>query len=185
MLPRGLDLVVATPDDDARMIPQTLDVIRGLRADVVKKGLIARIHAAREHELLPQKDAHLVAQLVEVVRLVDASTPHAQHVHVCVARRLDELTVSLPRHARRETVSRNPVRAFCENWNAVDYEREALARRVGLLPQLDRAKADACRRLVRLTASDEQSRANVVERGLAHSVRPPEARPVNREVDGD
>src|SRR5205085_63690 len=72
VLPSGLDLVVAAPDDDARMIPQTLDVIRGLRADAIEKSLIARIHAAREHELLPKEDARLVAQLIEVVRLVYA-----------------------------------------------------------------------------------------------------------------
>src|SRR5205085_6578856 len=99
VLPGGLDLVVAAPDDDARMIPQTLDVIRGLGADVVQESLVARIHAAREHELLPDEQAKLVAEAVELVRLVDAAAPDAQHVHVRVPRGFEELAVSLRRDA--------------------------------------------------------------------------------------
>src|SRR5207248_11632058 len=99
----------------------------------IKKRLISRIHAAREHELLPDEQAHLVAEAIELVRLVNAAAPDTQQVHVRVARGFEKLSVSLRRDARRKTVRRNPVCSFGEDGHAVDDERKSLAVLVGLL----------------------------------------------------
>src|SRR5438067_10549604 len=126
MLPSGLDLVVAAPDDDARMVAQPTDVIRRLLPHVSQERLVARIHAARKHELLPDEYAHLIAEIVEIIGLINPAAPDAQHIHVRVADGFDELTIARACDARGKTVGRNPVAALGEDGHAVDYERETL-----------------------------------------------------------
>ena len=82
--PRCFDLVVAGPQHNARVITQSLHVVDCFRAYVVEKLLRGRIHAAREHVILPDEDSHLVTQLIKVVSFVNAAAPNAQHVHVGV-----------------------------------------------------------------------------------------------------
>ena len=43
---------------------------------------IGRIERAGEHEVLPHEQAEFIAQVVEVLALVDAAAPYPQHVHV-------------------------------------------------------------------------------------------------------
>ena len=85
MFPGRLDFVVADPDHNARVIAQPCDVVAGLLPDVFQKPRIARIHAATEHEVLPDENSHFVAEVIEVITLINASAPNAQHVHVGVA----------------------------------------------------------------------------------------------------
>ncbi len=75
VLPGCLDFVVADPNNYARMIAQTLDVIDGFLTYVVEELLITRVHAASEHKILPDEDSHFVAKFIEVVTLVNASAP--------------------------------------------------------------------------------------------------------------
>ena len=82
MLPPRLDLIVAAPDDDARMISQPRHVIEGFMPDVIQKLRSCWIHAAGEHEFLPDQNSHFIARIVKIVALVDAAAPDAQHVHV-------------------------------------------------------------------------------------------------------
>jgi len=42
---------------------------------VVEELLVARVHAAAEHKILPDEDSHFVAEFIEVVTLVNASAP--------------------------------------------------------------------------------------------------------------
>src|SRR6266536_4538389 len=83
--PGGLDFIISCLDDDAGMISQSPDIINRLLSYVIKKLLGAGIHAPGEHEIVPDEDPHLVAELVEVIAFVDASTPDTQHVHVRTA----------------------------------------------------------------------------------------------------
>jgi hypothetical protein len=86
LLPGGLVLVVARPQRQAGMVAQAADVFDRLLADVGNERLVARVHAAGEHEVLPDQQPQLVGEVVEAVVFVDAAAPHAHHVHVRVDR---------------------------------------------------------------------------------------------------
>src|SRR6185436_4657953 len=131
----SLDLVVAGPEHDARVIAQTLDVVDRFGANAVEKLLRRRIHAASEHEILPDKNSHLIAKLVKLVGFVDSATPDAQHIHVAVAHGFDQKPVFIFGDARWKTVGRDPVSAFRKDRNSVDYKHEALARVIALLAE--------------------------------------------------
>ena len=76
------------------MIAQALDLLNRFLAHVLLKGQIAGHHVAAEHELLPDHQAKFVADVVEVVALVDAAAPFAHHVHVGIARGLQDLAIA-------------------------------------------------------------------------------------------
>ena len=67
------------------MITQPFHIVDRFGANVIEKLLIRGIHAASEHEILPDKDSHFVAQLIKLVSFVNAAAPHAQHIHIAVA----------------------------------------------------------------------------------------------------
>ena len=77
-------LVVPTPQGETRMVPQALHLRRRLGRHIVLKGRIVGHHGAREHEVLPNQDALVVARLEESVGRVHAAAPNPKHVHVGV-----------------------------------------------------------------------------------------------------
>src|SRR6266545_616317 len=85
MFPAALDFVIPDPDDNTRMITQPFDVIYCFVSYIVEKSLIARVHAARKHEILRDEDPHFIAKIIESVALVNAATPDTQHVHIGIA----------------------------------------------------------------------------------------------------
>src|SRR5260370_9856234 len=131
--PAGFDFVISRPDDDARMISQSLDVINRLLPHVVEKLLRAGIHTPSEHEIIPDQNPHLIAELIEVVTLVNTSTPHPHHVHIRIANRFHQLTAWRSADAGREAVCWNPIAPLGENGNAVDDEFETLSLPIHLL----------------------------------------------------
>src|SRR6266850_3860181 len=142
--PAGFDFVVSCPDDDTWMISQSLDVINCLLPYVVKKLLSTGIHAAGKHKVMPDENAHLVTEFVEIVALVNASTPYAQHVHVRITNRLEQLTVFRSADASREAISRDPVTTLGENRNTVDDECKTFALLIRLLSQFKRSQTGTC-----------------------------------------
>ena len=96
-MPSGFDLVIAAPEHDAGMIAQALDLLNRFLADILLKRKIAGHHVAAKHELLPDHQAKFVANVVEVVALVNSATPLAHHVHVRVACSLQDLAMALRR----------------------------------------------------------------------------------------
>ena len=94
------------------MVAQAPHLVLGLGLDVQLEGVGARLPVVAEHEVLPDHDAQLVADRVELVGLVVAAAPVADHVHVGVARRLQDAAVVGRGHAIGEAVEGNHVRAF-------------------------------------------------------------------------
>ena len=88
---------------------------------------------------LPDEDAELVREAVELVVLVDAAAPHPQHVHVRLPRRVEQLQVVGLVVARRHR-GRDPVGALHEDRPPVHAEVEGEAAAEGLLHQLQRAE---------------------------------------------
>ena len=103
---------------------------------------VAGIERAGEHEILPDQQAELVAQVVEVLGLVDPAAPDAHHVHVGRDRGLQVARIIAPGEAGDKGARRDPVGALCENRPAVDDELERLAPFVRLAVERDRPQPD-------------------------------------------
>ena len=130
---------------------------------------------------MPDKDALLVAEVVEAVLLVLSAAPDADHVHVRLARALDELRVALGRLLVLVGRAGNPVRALHEEAASVDAEDErklilAVVHRL-LVQDLDFPEADLLDDLLAIHIE-----LGGVELLLAGVVRPPERRIVDLEL---
>ncbi len=129
--PSGFDLIIAAPQNNAGMAAQPRDLLDSFLAHVLLKCKIARHHVTAEHKLLPDHKAKFVANVVKDVRLINAAAPLAHHVHVGIARGLQDLAIPFGRDPAGKTIERNNVGAFGKNRNPVDHEGEALAPLVG------------------------------------------------------
>src|SRR6185437_8184977 len=174
--PTRFDFVVATPQHDAGMIAQALYLLDRLDAHVVAERLAGRRDGAAEHEVLPHHQPQLVGHRVEVIRQVIAAAPDAQHVHVGVARRLEQLPESRGRDARGENVGRDEVGTLGENRNAVDDEFETLALWILLAAQLDAAQTRFAIRARQYLAVDRDVDVEVIQVRFAVAARPPTPR---------
>src|SRR5580698_2158572 len=127
----GLSFVVAGPKNDAGMVAQAADLVFGFSLHRELETVGPRLPVVAVHEVLPNHDAELVADLVELVALVVAATPMANHVHVGVASRLKDAAIVRRRDAIRKAVEWNDVRAFGEDGYPVDDKLKAAAPLVG------------------------------------------------------
>lgn len=50
--------------------------------DLLQEWCISGVQGASHHGFLPHQDPHLITQVVELLRGVEAPTPHPDHVHV-------------------------------------------------------------------------------------------------------
>src|SRR5215218_8095728 len=126
-----LVLVVAAPQGQAGVAPQAPDLVAGLGLDLRDEGAgFFGVDGAGEHEVLPDEEAHRVAQVVEDVVFVDAPAPDSQHVHVGLARRPNEVLVTFVGNGAHEGVSGDPVRAAGEDRCAVKHEPEEASPRL-------------------------------------------------------
>ncbi|MET3144812.1 UNVERIFIED_ORG: hypothetical protein ABIB63_000610 [Xanthomonas axonopodis] len=142
VFPAGLHLVVAAPQHDAGVVAQPLDLFDRLLPGVLAELHVVRRYRAAEHEVLPDHDAQFVGDLVKIVVLVMPAAPHAQHVHVGIARILQGAAHALVRDTCREGIQRNQVGPLGEDRDAVDHDLHALAELVFFAAQLHRAQAD-------------------------------------------
>src|SRR5258706_5068023 len=141
--PARLDFVVAAPDRNPRMISQPFYLLRDFLADIFLECEVSGHHRASEHEVLPHHDAEFVADVVEVIGLVVSAAPMPDHVHVRIARGLQDFAVLRGSDARLEAVELNHVRAFGENRNAIYDKRETLAPLVWHTAQFKLTQASA------------------------------------------
>ncbi len=125
------------------MIAQALDLLDHLLPHTFLKGGISRDHGSAEHEILPDHDAQLIADVIEVIRLVVASAPVPDHVHVSIARRLQNLPMLRRRDSSHEAVERNYIRAFGKNRNTVHHKRKAFPPLIRIAAQFKRAQSGA------------------------------------------
>jgi hypothetical protein len=104
------------------VIAQAAHLVFGLGFDVELEVVGARLPVVAEHEVLPDHDAQFVADRVELVGLVVAAAPVANHVHVGVARRLENAAIVGRGDAIGKAVEGNHIRALGEDGNAVDHQ---------------------------------------------------------------
>ncbi len=119
-----------------------------------------------------------VAQLKEVVGLVDAAAPHPQQVDVGVGRVRDPSRVPSTVHSGRKGVVGYPVRPPYEHRGVVDPQLEPCTARVVGRVDLDRTESDPHRTGIVRRAHDEFMPCLRTE-----SPGPPQFRVVDRELD--
>ena len=181
----GMDMlkfVVAAPEGDAGMMAHALDVIGQFCLNIRDKLLIrAGIRAAREHQILPDRDAVAVAQVVKHVIFINAAAPDAQHVHVGLRCAGNQVFVKFRSDAGDERVCRNPVRAFRKIRHAVDDKLKRFAPLVGVAIQHERPQSDSFFLSIHDGFAVEQVKRDVIQRLPAQSIRPPQLRVDNRQ----
>ena len=121
---RAEALVVAAPYRNRRMVAQTAQLVGELVADFVQEPVVRRVHGAGEHHVVPDEDAHFVAEVVEYVLLELSAAPHAYHVHVRALRASENLRVPRGRLLVLVRGAGNPVRALHEDAPVVHAEDE-------------------------------------------------------------
>src|SRR5208337_652987 len=174
--------VVAGPDDDAGMFAQAADLEFGFEFNVLLEGVGAGLPIVAEHEVLPDHDAEFVADVEELLGLVIASAPVADHIHVGVACGLQDAAILFGGDARGETVEGDDVGALAEDGDPVDYELEGAAPLIEIAAKNDGAKAGASRGLVFGASADLDLGVELIERLRAVSGREPKLR--GSDLDG-
>ncbi len=124
---RAERLVVAAPQGDAGMVGELFDLPGYFGLHVGEKFRARGVQGAGEHAVLPQHDAALVAEFVEIVALVASAAPDTEAVHVRRGRGVEETGGALSGPARGEGVGGNPVCALGEDFSAVHHELESAA----------------------------------------------------------
>ena len=172
-----IDLVVARPQRQRRMVAQLADDEFRLGADRVAEFAVLRIQEAGQGEILPDQHSVRVAKLEEGMILVDVAAPAAQHVAVEVERHGKGLLK--PRGvAAVQRVERHPVAPFDVDPAVVHVKGEvplAGAAGHGGAAEADGADTDPLPVLRQHPAGFvEQPQFGFVAVGTAGAARPPE-----------
>jgi len=70
------------------MVPQLDYGLLCLYFDRLQESIIGGVLTASEHEVLPNEQSELIADIVKVVKLVDTASPNSNHVLVTVDHQL-------------------------------------------------------------------------------------------------
>ena len=123
-----LVLVVAAPGDESGMTGQPADLMDGLALDrVVEAFIMARVTAAREDEFLPNQDAARIAEIVEIVMLVESPTPDPEEVEVGFQGAVEQFDVTRPVDTSCNQVGGNEISALAEDAAVVDLQHKEAA----------------------------------------------------------
>lgn len=120
-------LVVAAPQHQRGVRGQPDDVLAGLGRDLVVQRLLFGIRGAGEGKVLPDQQAFLVGEFVEVVTLVQAAAPDPYEVDSGLGGLVEAGGDALAGEAGGEAVVGDPVDAAYEDRFAVDGDTEGLA----------------------------------------------------------
>ena len=175
-----LDLAAAAQDRRAGAPADARDDGPRLRLRGEPEGVVdERVVHARVHEVLPDQDAQLVAQVVERVLLVGTDARDPQHVHACVTDGEDGRPQLVDRRRESDDVQRRPQRPTDEDRHPVDVQGQSipidvvvLVRPGGDLAEADAAGVDDRPWLVRPVRSVDDE-PDAVGRRVAVGVRPP------------
>ena len=171
-----LDLAVAAQDGRAGPAADARDdVARLALGELAERVVGERVVEVGEHEVLPDEQAELVAQVVELGRLVGAGPRQAQHVHPGIADGLEGRAKVGGRGREPDDVGRGPERATSEDPHAVDVEVQAIALEVvgRRRPGRERPEPDPAGLDVDRPRPRPDPQADIVERRFAVRVRPP------------
>ena len=104
------DFIIAAEQGDARMMPDTPDVVCHFAFDVFQEGVVEdREGGAGEFQVLPDADARLVAGVEQGVVFIVAAAPEPECIHVGVHGIVDKTSQLFLGDTVGEGVGRNPV----------------------------------------------------------------------------
>ena len=198
-----LQLIVAAPEPDARMVAQPPHIVPDLRRDVLLKRVVQLIRCTGEQHILPDKQSCPVALIVKIIIEKISAAPDADAVHMRHSGRLDQLRRAFRRHPRDQIVLRNIISTHGEDRHAVHREGKIpaflsvlhfllLQVRIPLLIRNQigvhshRAKADLTAPRVKLLPGRRihKTHQRMVQWLPAVSVRPPQLRILHRDLRG-
>src|SRR5438552_14019340 len=169
------------------MAGEARQLLAGLHHRLGAKRVVAEgiVHVG-EHEVLPHENAELVADAVEIVRLVDHRPGDAQHVRARIAHLLERGAQLARARAQPEDVERRPARAAAEDALAVhhEFDRPVAGERIAAA-HLDPPEAEGSAIDRRPLATDAELDLARVPRWRAVRMRPPEGDAGYRDVAAD
>jgi hypothetical protein len=101
------------------MVPQLYHRLFCLQFDRFQERIIRRILTASEHEVLPNEQSKLVADVVKVVEFIDSSSPDSNHVLVTVNHQLKPGSVAFLCDFGQVIVGRDPIRTWLNDLRSV------------------------------------------------------------------
>ena len=155
------------------MGPQSSHRLPRLRFDLRPHRLFFRIRGASEEEILPGEHPALVAEVVEVVTFVDASTPHSDEIDVGKLRLFDSALVSRPVDSMGERIVGDPVCPANEDRLAVDDDRERRACGIWRGVKRNRAKRDPLVHQIDGVIAGDETNLKAVKGLVSVAARPP------------
>jgi len=108
------------------MMAQPSHNARNLLANVLEIARDVKVRTAREHEIVPDHDAEFIAQVVKTIGFVQSPRPQAQHVHVRLLARAQEMFIVRHGQTILQRVGGNPVCAFAEDQMTINFESKRL-----------------------------------------------------------
>ena len=113
MEPALLALVVPAPERDRGPVPQLLDNVLGLGPDVLPESGVAGHQGTGEHEVLPDEESQLVAEVIEIGGFVDPALPKRA---ACSYWRRRSREGAIRISAGRRGAGRNRRESSCRPW---------------------------------------------------------------------
>ncbi len=112
------------------MVAQPFDVVDSFLPHVGQKSIVGGVGGAAEDKILPHQDTPLIGLAVELLIFVDATSPDAHHIHVCLFDVIEHLCVVSAILLRGEDLPGDIVGSFGKKWSAVYLEEERTALRI-------------------------------------------------------
>ena len=162
--------IVPAPERDGRMALQPPNLMGDFPSHLSQELVRSGVHGAGEHEVVPDEKAQGVAEVIEAVLFELPAAPEADHVHIRIPGRCQQLPVPLRRLSFFRDVAGDPVGPQRLHGPAVHLESE-------VLPHLKGAEADIlCERLaIGLYGGG-------IKRLVPHTGGPPEPGPADGEA---
>ena len=171
---KHLHLIVAAPQRQGWMMTKPADIVLKLPGDVLLELLRQIVHGAGEHEILPNQNAQLVADVVEEIVGIVSAAPNPDTVHIGASGILQQPPGALRIHPGQQIVLGNIVRTHGEHIHTVDAVGKGLAPCILLPGHGHGAQTDSPAPAVQNLPFPAQLHFHAVQRLLPVARGPPE-----------
>ena len=155
---------------------QTFDIVNKLRADIRLKLRRQIINRTCKHEILPYDKSKLIAEVIEPVLRIIATTPDTNCIKIRPFRLFEQRPRRLRRHPSEQMVLRNIVGTHCKDIDSIDTDRKILAPLIFRTIHRHCAKSDAALPAIQLFSFKTKGHFYRIQILPAIAVRPPQLR---------
>ena len=174
--PGRLHLIVAAQQAQGRVVPDPAQVVFRFPCNAFPECVRQLVDITGKHQVLPDHQAHLIAQVKKVVAWIDSAAPDPDRIEMAVFAVPQQTRRFLFAHAGQQAVLRNIVAAHGEEFHAVAAQREGFAALIRFPGDRHRPQAQAQDSFIFRRASAAGGGLQDVQRLLSQSVRPPQPR---------